>query len=137
MNKKGDDVFFEQSIFLILNLVFFLILMLFVVRASSGAFVTEQFYAKQVGLMIDASNPGTKISIDITDAAEIAKKNQKPFQNIFAFKDNGVYVSLSNSRIYSFRYFSDVSVETSYRTELDGKNKEKIFLDIYLRDRNE
>ncbi|MEK6890762.1 MAG: hypothetical protein AABX03_01360, partial [Nanoarchaeota archaeon] len=125
------------SIFLILNLVFFLILMLFVVRASSGAFVTEQFYAKQVGLMIDASNPGTKISIDITDATEIAKKNQKPFQNIFAFKDNGVYVSLSNSRIYSFRYFSDVSVETSYRTELDGKNKEKIFLDIYLRDRNE
>jgi len=79
MNKRGDEIVMEQAIFIILNLIFFLTLLYFVYNSSSGSFVNEQYYAKQIALMIDEAKPGTVISIDVTDGYNLVKKNKFVF----------------------------------------------------------
>lgn len=131
-NKKGSSDLQEQVIFIILNITFALMLIFFVARASTGAYVNEQYYSKQIGLLIDSAKPGSLISLDVTDAYNLAKKNKVSTENMVKFEGNNVIVSLSNSRKYSFQYFSDVSIEKSYRIENKDARDEKVFLDISL-----
>jgi len=135
MNKKAEEVLFEQIIFIVLNVVFFLILLAFVFNSASGAFVTEQFYAKQIALLIDAAEPGTMISLEITDAYNIAKNNNLDAQNIINIKDNNVIVKLSSSRIYAFKFFNDVNIEKSIRLPNSGTG-DRVFLDLFIKEKN-
>jgi len=75
--KKGSDMLFPPLMFIILNIVFFGILLLFVVKASAGAFVYEQVYAKQVALLIDEAKSEMQILVDFEEGVEVAEKNKK------------------------------------------------------------
>lgn len=136
MNKRGDHFAFKEIIFVVLNVVYFLMLALFVARASSGAYISEQFYAKQIGLLIDNAKPGTLISLDVTDGYNIAKKNN--VDNAFRIVDDRVVVQMSGSRAYQYYFFNDVDVQIapSYRIVEEDKG-ERIFLDIYIKEKNE
>ena len=72
---EGQDVIFPIVIFLVLNLVFFGILLLYIFKASIGALVYEQAYAKQIALVIDSVKPVSQLSLDFTKAIEIAESN--------------------------------------------------------------
>ncbi|MBI2629392.1 hypothetical protein HYW74_04890 [Candidatus Pacearchaeota archaeon] len=137
MNKRADEIVMEQAIFIILNLIFFLTLLYFVYNSSSGAFVNEQYYAKQIALMIDESKPGTVISIDVTDGYKLVKKNKFDEKNMIKITDKDVLVRLSSSRTYQFPYFNNVLVETSdYPFRISNDNgKERIFFDMYIQDK--
>lgn len=134
MNKKAQDVWhLDEFIFLILNLIFFLMLSLFIINAKSGAFVNEQYYAKKIGLLIDGAKPGTELLVDVTDGYNLAKKNNLDEKTIFRFDQNKVFVSFSTSRSYSFSYFSNVSVQVpNYPFVIKDSGKE-VFLDIYVK----
>ena len=114
-NKKGEEPgVFDNVIFIILNLVFFLAMMFFIFRASSGAMVYEQAYAKEIALLLDESKANTTFIIDMTEGVQIAEKSKKTSEIVSINNLNKeVSVSLIEGEGYKFNYFSDYNV--SYR----------------------
>lgn len=124
-NKKAKIVM-ETLIFLVLNLVFFVVLLTFAYSSGNREFVYEQTLAKEIALIIDNAEPTTIVSLDITKYVEIAEKNKQPIENIVKLnkEENSVEVNLKKKGGYSYQYFSDseVSVET-----------EKNLLSVYIK----
>ena len=109
-DKRGEDIF-PNVIFIVVNILFFSMLMLFVFKASTGAMVYEQAYVKQIALLIDYSTPKTDVKIDFTKAMEVAKENKKTGDLVKIDDVNKeVIVSLSGQGGYAFKYFSDYDV---------------------------
>jgi len=121
MNKKGD-LAYEEIIFIILNLTFFILLMVFIFRSTSGISSVEQISAKELALIIDQSYPGERIYIDFTEQVELARKNK--IVDLVNFENNLVRVKLSESGEYTYSFFNDVNVESSF----ESKNSDQIFL---------
>lgn len=115
--KKADSPLYSNLIFLILNLAFFSILLIFVLRAGSGSLVYEQIYAKQIALMLDSSKPGMEIRIDLSKAKEIAEKNNWKGE-LVKIQNNLINVSLASNGGYSFEYFTNYKIESSYQGDI-------------------
>ena len=109
-NKKGVENVAEQVIYLLVALVFFVFLLFFVNRTGSGALFLEQVYAKEIGLLIDQAKPGTLIYVDISDGYKIAKDNNLALGDIVKINKNEVVIRLSQSKGYSFKFFSDLKI---------------------------
>jgi hypothetical protein len=116
-NKKGD-LLIGNIIFIVLNLIFLSILMLFLLRQGSGAIVLEQSYAKQIALLIDSSKPVMEIQLNMDKAAKLAEKNNIPFKDVVKIRDNLVIVKLSEKGGYSYSFFNDVDV-TAYPLNIE------------------
>ena len=114
MNKKAD-ILHEQVIFIVLNVVFFSVMLLFIYLQSSSVHLTEEETAKQVALIIDASRPETTIEINLKDFFETAEKNGvNKESSIQIDKDkNLVITKLSEDTFYEYSYFNDVQVANS------------------------
>ena len=69
MEKRGT-VLVENVIFIILNLLFLSILVLFLVKQGSGAIVLEQAYSKQISILIDSAKPPMEIQLDMEKGNE-------------------------------------------------------------------
>jgi hypothetical protein len=115
-NKKAKIVI-ETLIFLILNLVFFIIMLFFAYSSGDREFVYEQTLAKEIALIIDNAKPGMIVSLDITKYIEIAEKNNQPIEKIVKLnkEENKVEVNLKQKGGYNYQFFSDY--ETSVETE--------------------
>jgi len=115
-NKRGDTYVLETTFFIILNVIFFVMMLVFVNRAASGAVIYEQTYAKQIALLLDDAKPGTTISLNMDKGVEIAKENKIAVDKIVEIneKENRVKVSLTGKGGYSFQYFSDYSIEIGF-----------------------
>ena len=120
-NKKGDNLIYETVIFIVLNIIFFVMLFLFVGRATSGAGFIEQTYAKQIALVIDQVKPGMTVIFSMQDAIDLVKKLDKSKEawnstQILADvvkinqEENKVIVKIGSSGGYSFRYFSGYNI---------------------------
>jgi len=110
--RKGEDIF-PNVIFIVINLLFFSILLIFIFNASTGAFIYEQAYAKQIALLIDYSTPKTDIKIDLSKAIEVAGKNEKVGDLVVIDNEKKeVLVSLTNRRVYVMKYFSDYEISS-------------------------
>lgn len=114
-NKKGSGIDLTHSliVFLILNVLFFSVLFFFVGRAGSGATIYEQKYAKQIALAIDSAKPGTNITIDLSEAYGIARKNNILRENLVKIdpKTNEVIVKLTQQgEGYSFKHFNNAPI---------------------------
>ena len=114
-NKKGEDPgVFSSVLFIVLNIFFFLAMLIFIYRASSGAMIYEQAYAKEIALLLDESKANTTFVVDITEGVQIADKNKKTSGLINIDNLNKeVDVSLIEGDGYRFNYFSAYNV--SYR----------------------
>jgi hypothetical protein len=131
-NKKSESLIYPTVIFIILNILFFSILLLFVFKSSSGALIYEQVYAKQIALIIDKAKPDMEISIDFSEGIKIAKKNKLSEEQLKRIveidsKTNKIIVSLSNKGGYSFKYFPDYFVSSDFKENqliLNIKEKE-------------
>lgn len=111
MNKKAT-ILVENVIFIILNLIFLGILILFIAKQASGAIVLEQNYAKQIALLIDSARPGTIMELNMNQAYEVSKKNKYPFDKIIHIdnKNNLVKIKLTSDSEYIYSFFNDVFV---------------------------
>ncbi len=133
-SKRGEELTTPIIMILLLDIVVFVILLIFVSKASSGALIYEGVYAKEIAFLIDGSRPGTDISMDFSKAIEIAKKNgvkEEGLKNLVEIdeENNLVKVSLRGDAGKEFYYFSDYVVIVP---GLEGDN-----LIIRVREKNE
>lgn len=107
-NKKAEEQpAYEEIIFLILNLVFFGLLLFFVIRTASGDAVTEERYAKAIALAIDNMQPATEMRISLNKLIERADKNKISNDPVnVILNDNVVLVKISRGGGYSFKYYT-------------------------------
>lgn len=131
MKKKGKrgNILTENIIFIVLNLVFITILILFLFSKTGDVAVLEEKYAKQIALMIDAAEPGMIIHFNMKDAIEKAVKEGRNPANIVLINKNVVTVKLSekgSNPQSSYSFFNDVEVNAN----LDTTNNKEYFLVI-------
>jgi len=112
--KKRGEILVENIFFIILNLVFLTILILFLLKQGSGAIVLEQSYAKQIALLIDSSKPGTEIHLGMGKARKLADRNGIEFDEIIKINNNIVTVRLSEKGGYQYSFFNDVELDNPY-----------------------
>lgn len=114
-SKKGN-ILTENIIFIVLNLVFITILLLFLFSKTGGGSILEEKYAKQIALLIDASEPAMTIHLNIEDAIKIAEKENFPAGEIVQITGNIVTVKLREKGGYSYSFFNDVEVNANFDT---------------------
>ena len=115
MNKKGDagdSPIWNNVVYLIILVVFIGVLFVFVNNQRDNAFLWEDFYAKEISKVINSNDPGTAVTLDVTEAIEVARKRGQSYSDIFSFDNrNGkVIVSLRPSGGTSFDFFNRVIV---------------------------
>jgi hypothetical protein len=134
INKKGDEILTEHVIFIVLNLIFFAVMLLFILRSSNSAGVYEQAYAKQIAMLIDRAEPDMTFSIDISKLIEIAKKKGQITANIVGIDNtnNKVTVSLSKTKGYSFQYYTNYDVSILNPESIENSQK----INIAVKEKN-
>lgn len=128
MLKRGNIVM-ENLVFIILNLVFFSILVLFIFTKMSSSFVLEERTAKGIALMIDSAKPGTLIRINFEEQIKSAEKEKREKNSIVNIVGNVVNVNIAGKKGYSYGFFNDVEVnkyfdESSLVLRIEEKNSE-------------
>ncbi len=131
-NCKGE-VLTENVIFIILNIVFIAILIVFLFMKTGSAAVLEEKYAKQIALIIDSAEPGMIIYLDMKDAIKIAQKEGRDLRkNVVTLEKNQVRVQLREKGGYTYSFFNDVEANIN----LDSESNEKYFLVIDKNEKN-
>ncbi|MBS3071023.1 hypothetical protein J4407_01845 [Candidatus Pacearchaeota archaeon] len=120
MEKKGQ-ILAENIIFIVLNLIFISMLMLFVFSKAGGEAVLEEKYSKQIALIVDSAKPGMQIFLDMEDAIKKAEGNGINGEIVF-IEGNLVTVKLRDKGQYSYSFFNDVDA-TVY---IDRENKKYV-----------
>jgi hypothetical protein len=132
-DKKGSsNVVFPPVIFLVLNLAFIALLLVFIFRSSGGGLVYEQAYAKEIALLIDEASSGMEIFVNIDKGLELAEKNGKDKNRIVSVdsSESKVIVDLFGKGGYSYKYFSDYRVDASF-------DSSKNMIKLVVSDKNE
>ena len=131
MRKTGKrgNILTENIIFIVLNLAFIAILLLFLFSRTESESVLEEKYAKQIALLIDAAEPGMRIHLEMEDAIEKAAKNEVNPSEIVTINGNVVTIKLSekgNNPKSSYSFFNDVGVNANF----DILNKKEYYFVI-------
>ena len=109
-NKRADVTLVNVIMFLVLNLVFVSVMVVFIDYAGSRALIYEQSYAKQIALIIDNAKPDMAILLDVSEGLEVAKKTEKDLSETFVLKEGRVLVDLGRGGGYSYEYFTNYDV---------------------------
>jgi len=121
MKNKRGDILVENVIFIVLNIIFVSILILFLFRQGSGAGLLEQTYSKQIALMIDSAKPVMEIKLNMEKTKKIAEENKFDFKDVVSITGNVVNIKLSQKGGYEYSFFNDVEVKAF--PETDSKNE--------------
>jgi len=110
-NKKGQ-ILIENVIFIILNLVFLSILILFLTKQASGESVLEESYSKKIALLADYSKPEMIIKFDMKKGMKISDDNGFDFSKTVRIDNdkNLIYVKLRENGGYSYTFFNEVNL---------------------------
>jgi hypothetical protein len=130
ISKKGN-ILTENIIFIILNLVFLSILIIFLFSKMGGAAVLEEKYAKQIALILDSAEPGMAIYLNMEDAIKIAKKENRDLDNVISIQNNVVSVQLREKGGYSYSFFNDVVDDIDFSVYLNWEKPDEEYV-IYL-----
>ena len=126
-NKRADESLVEEVIFIVLNLVFFIMLIIFVLRSSSETSVYEEIYAKKIALAMDMAQPASSITLNAVDLYQ--KSRATKFEPIITIKNNIVNVKLAKSSSgYDYRFFTNF--ETIITLNNKSYEKEEIIIKI-------
>ena len=125
MKNKKAEILHENVIFIILNVVFFSIMLVFIYLQTSSVHLNEEEAAKQIALLIDASRPDTVIEINLEKLFTKAGKNEISKENVVEIDEekNLVIVRASEDSFYEYSYFNDVYV-------LDSIKGDSLVLDV-------
>ena len=107
MDQKGQ-ILLENTIFIVLNLIFLSMIVLFIFSRTGDASLLEEKYAKEIALMIDSAKPGMTIHLNMEDAIEASKDSG--VKDLVSITGNNVNVKLTDKRGFSYSFFNDVSV---------------------------
>ncbi len=108
-NKKSQDLLTGTMMFLILNVIFFGVMIILSAWAGSGAAMIEKKEARRIALAIDEMKPGTELSIYLGDIYTAAKKNHfEEASIIIDTSTNTVTVNITAGKGHSYKYFTAV-----------------------------
>jgi hypothetical protein len=115
MNKRAGlgDILLDNVIHLVLLALFLGGMFYFVFSYQNGAAIWEDYYAKEIVKVIDLSDSGDEIFMDVHKASEIAKGNKiASFSEIFSIDNvkDEVCVKLNRGGGTCYSYFNDVDV---------------------------
>ena len=123
LNKRGN-ILTENVIFILLNVVFLIIIFLFVFSKMSNSAGLEERYAKQIALMIDAAKPGMEIHLKMDDAIHDAQDSGFDLNKVVTISDNVVNVKVNEkSKGASYSFFNNVKVNALYSPKLEKDKK--------------
>jgi len=118
MNKKSQKIETEELIFIILNFVFFAILLFFVVRSGSVDSILEEVYAKKIALVMDSMKPGMSIEVKADNLLSQIEKNKFTRFPVIFENNRVIVVTSEKTKGYSFEYFSEGNPEASIDNQL-------------------
>lgn len=95
--------------FIVLNLVFLSILMLFLFSKTGSAAEFEEMHAKQIALILDSAREGMTVSIDMKNAFD-KKEENFDYKKVVSIDNNVVTVKLRENGGYSYSFFNDVNI---------------------------
>jgi hypothetical protein len=109
-NKRSQEEITEELIFIILNVVFFCVMLFFIIRSAGAEAVVEETYAKKIALIVDSMKSGTEVRINLNYLFELAKKNKYygSIVNFNGFEANKITVKVREKGGYDFAYFSEL-----------------------------
>ncbi len=112
-NKKGELL--NVVIFIVLTLLYLAMMFYWVSSKGKGAVLLEQAYAKNIALLIDASQPKMEMKLNMEKAFDLAKKekldfDKKEFDQMVTINDNAVTVKLSKNGGYTYYFFNDITL---------------------------
>ena len=114
-DKRGANILMENIIFIVLNLVFLAIILLFVFSRMGASAVLEEKYSKQIALIIDAAKPEMIIDLNMEDAVKKANKEGQLPDRIVSKDGNVILVKINpKGKGHSYSYFNDVDVSINY-----------------------
>ncbi len=131
MNKKGDTTILMDTIqHLVIFILFFAIMFWFVLSYSNGSAFMEDFYAKEIIMLINNAVPGQKLAIDVTKLAGVAIKNGKPVRDIISVDNvnNRIITSTRLNAGTSFVFVNDVDIIYRPVELLSGSSKTSQFI---------
>ena len=132
MNKRGATILTESVIFILLNLLFFSILILFLYNKATGAALLEESYAKQIALLIDSAKPNMVIFLNMENAFIEAEKEKIDFKEIVYISEgsNRIVVKLGdgNRKGYVYSFFNNVNIKNYYPDTTKEGERGYIFL---------
>lgn len=119
---KRAGILVGNIVFIILNLLFLTMLILFITRQGGGVIILEQSYAKQIALIMDSAKPGMQIYLNMENALEIAKEKwgEDHLNEIVGIRDNMVRVRLSDKSGHSYSFFNNITIKGYYYDKLNG-----------------
>ena len=80
--KAAEEIVVENVIFIVLNILFFVVMLIFVYNSGNNSLVLEQKYAKEIALIIDNSKPEMSVVLNAKEITDIAKKNNLDLSKI-------------------------------------------------------
>lgn len=119
VGKKGQ-ILVENVIFLVLNLAFLSILILFLIKQGSSTVFMEETYSKQIALLIDSAKPGILMLLNMNEAMEIAREKGFPVEDIVTINGQYVTVRLSEKSGQDYHFFNKVKVG-AYPDVIEGR----------------
>ena len=121
--KKGENILTENVIFIVLNLAFISILLIFLFAKTNSAATLQEKYAKEIALALDSARPGMTINISMADAVNAAGKNGLDTKKIVDIKGNIVTVDLTGKEGYTYSFFNDINFDgVKNRYYMDNQN---------------
>jgi hypothetical protein len=121
MPKRGE-ILVENIIFIVLNVLFLTILIIFLINQGNGVSTLEDAYSKEVALLIDSARPGMIMTVNMQSAMSVADKNNIPFDKVVSIKGQYVTVTLDANQSKSYQFFNDINVSGHY-PERDSSGK--------------
>jgi hypothetical protein len=130
-DKKGE-LLVGNIIFIILNLMFLTILMLFISQQGNGLIVLEQSYAKEVALVIDSAKPGMSVFLDFEEGFNQIKDsfgkdytiNDESIKKFIRIDGNMITVKLDDNdrrKGYSYSFFNNISFNIFVDNKAEGR----------------
>ena len=112
---KRGNLLTENVVFIMLNLIFFGMLVGFIYLQSSSVHLQEQGTAKQIALILDVARPNTIIELNLEDFFSKSDKEGISRQNAIKIDNdlNLVVVRGSKDSFYDYHFFND-NIQVSY-----------------------
>lgn len=126
MNKRGN-ILTENFVFVILNVVFLSILLIFVFTKLDSAAELEERTAKTIALILNEVRTDAEIYFD---AENLIKNKEKEYNgDLIRVDENLVTVQLRSKGGYSYSFFNNgISVENIYLSQITGKENSFVFI---------
>ncbi len=121
-NKKASGFLSEHIVFIILNVVFFSVMVLFIYIQGNSVHLLEEETAKQVALLVDVAKPGTEIQLNLKELFDRARKDNLDKRDAFKIDKNRnvVIIKGSEKSFYEYSYFNDIDIIYEFGDEVEG-----------------